>query len=63
MATIDTVYQVWYKRQNRKEGMSLQVLYGTFDTLEQAREGCLNLCEENIMIWKQYQINELVEKL
>ena len=61
MATIDTVYQVWYKRQNRKEGMSPQILHGTFDTLEQAREECLNLSEENIMIWKQYRITELVE--
>lgn len=61
MATIDTVYQVWYKRQNCKQGMSPQMHYGTFDTLEQAREACLNLCEENVMIWKQHRISELVE--
>ena len=61
MATLDTVYQVWYKRQNGKKDETPQVLHGTFDSIEEARKESLQIVEQNIMIWKQFRITELVE--
>lgn len=63
MATLNTVYRVWHKRRNRKEGGTWEVCYGTFDTLEEARDCALNLDEENVKIWKHYRISELVEDI
>lgn len=61
MTTLDTVYQVWYKRQNPKGDETPQKLHDTFDSLEKARDCALQLAEENVMIWKQFRITELVE--
>jgi len=61
MATLDTVYQVWYKRQNPKGDETPQKLHGTYTLLEDARAEALQLAEENVMIWKQFRITELVE--
>lgn len=61
MATMDTVYEVWYKRQNPKQGDAPNICFGAFESLEKAREMCEMLVEEEIKIWKIYRISEYVE--
>ena len=63
MATFETVYEVWFKRQNRKEGDSLNIHWDTFASVKEAREACLMLQEEDINIWKIHRISEHLEKL
>lgn len=61
MATMDTLYEVWYKRQVRAEGETKNACYGVFASLVEAREACLMLAEEEVKIWKIYKISEHLE--
>jgi hypothetical protein len=63
MATIETVYQVWYKRQNPTKDETSQMYHGTYKSLDEARVACYSLQEENIKIWKQHQVTEFVENV
>lgn len=61
MATMDTLYEVWYKRQVQNEGETPNICFGVFESLKEAREACLMLAEEEVKIWKIYKISEHLE--
>lgn len=63
MATLDLVYEIWFKRRNRKDGESSQTCHGVYEKREDAMQVGLSLDEENVILWKVYRITEIVETL